>query len=106
MFFPLLYLVGLPIFAGYLVIRWINKKSPLKPKADVAALFERDPVEAKWFRAARRDAKGLTKLGDFEKQPDAVDAAYLGKEQAQKAGEKAEFLVFNSKAELLEQVDS
>ena len=48
----------------------------------------------------------MSALGDFEKQPDAVDRAYLGKEEAQKAGVKASFLVYNHKAELLEQVDS
>jgi hypothetical protein len=106
MFFPLIYWVVLPMLLGWLVIRWINKHAPLRPAGDVAALFERDPGENFVFPAAHPDAKGLVKLGDFEKQPDAVDAAYLGKEQAQKAGEKAEFLVFNHKAELLEQVDS
>ena len=65
------------------------------------------PIEPKWFRAARRDTGGLLRwLGDYEKQPEAVDAAYAGKEAAVAAGEKASFLVFNAKAELLEQVDS
>jgi hypothetical protein len=76
------------------------------PKPDVAALFDRSPIEPKYFRAARRDARGLEPLGDFEKQMEAVDAAYAAKEKAQAAGEKAEFLVFNDKAELLEQIDS
>jgi hypothetical protein len=48
----------------------------------------------------------LVSLGDYEKQMEAVEAAYGGKEKAQAAGEKAEFLVFNDKAELLEQIDS
>ncbi len=103
---PLLYWVVAPIFMGWLVIRWIKKHAPLTPPSDVAALFAASPIEKKWFRAARRGAEGLTALGDFEKQPDAVDRAYLGKEQAQAKGEKASFLVFNDKAELLEQVDS
>jgi len=106
MFFPLIYWVVMPLFCGWLVVRWIKKHSPTVPLPEAAALFAERPIEPKWFRAARRDAGGLSWLGDFEKQPEAVDAAYAGKEAAVKAGEKAEFLVFNAKAELLEQVDS
>ena len=106
MFFPLIYWIGFPMLFGALVIRWINKKAPLVPAPDVRDLFDRAPLERRWFRAARRDAAGLESLGDFEKQIEAVDAAYLGKEQAQAAGEKAQFLVFNDKAQLLEEVDS
>jgi hypothetical protein len=106
MFFPLIYWVALPLFLASLVVRWIKKAAPLTPALDVRDLFDRSPIEPKRFRAARRDAKGLASLGDFEKQMDAVDAAYGGKEKAQATGEKAEFLVFNDKAELLEQVDS
>jgi hypothetical protein len=106
MFFPLIYWIALPMFFAWLLIRWIQKKAPLIPAPDVRELFDRAPLEKRRFRAARRDDAGLASLGDFEKQIDAVDAAYLGKEQAQAAGKKAEFLVFNDKAELLEQVDS
>lgn len=107
MFFPLFYWVVLPIFLGWLVVRWLKKVSPLVVPPEVEALFAERPIEPKWFRAVRRDAGGALRwLGDFEKQPEAVDAAYAGKEAAVKAGEKAAFLVFNAKAELLEQVDS
>lgn len=107
MFFPLIYWIVLPLFFAWLVVRWLKKSSPYVPSPEVAALFAERPIEPKWFRAARRDGGGLLRwLGDFEKQPEAVDAAYAAKEAAVAAGEKAEFLVFNSKAELLEQVDS
>jgi len=106
MFFPLIYWIAIPMFFGWLLIRWIKKAAPLTPAPDVRDLFDRAPIEKRWFRAARRDAAGLASLGDFEKQIDAVDAAYLGKEKAQAAGAKAQFLVFNDKAELLEEVDS
>lgn len=106
MFFPLIYWVAMPLFAGWLVIRWLQKHAPSRTTKESRDFFDRAPIEPKWFRAARRDANGLVSLGDFEKQIDAVDAAYAGKEKAQAAGEKAEFLVFNDKAELLEQVDS
>jgi hypothetical protein len=106
MFFPLIYWVVLPLIMAWLVVRWIKKAAPLIPAPDVRDLFDRSPIEPKYFRAARRDAKGLVSLGDYEKQPEAVEAAYAGKEKAQAAKEKAEFLVFNDKAELLEQIDS
>lgn len=107
MLFPLLYWIVLPLFIASLVVRWLKKASPLVVPPEVAALFAERPIEPKWFRAARRDKGGLMRwLGDFEKQPEAVDAAYAGKEAAVAAGEKAAFLVFNAKAELLEQVDS
>jgi hypothetical protein len=107
MFFPLLYWVVLPLFIAWLVVRWLKKASPYVAPPEVAALYAERPIEPKWFRAARRDQGGLLRwLGDFEKQPEAVDAAYAGKEAAVAAGEKAAFLVFNDKAELLEQVDS
>lgn len=106
MFFPLIYWVVIPILIGVYLVKWIKKAAPLVPKLDVRDLFDRAPIEPKWFRAARRDAKGLVSLGDFEKQPEAVEAAYRDRERAQAAGEKAEFLVFNDKAELLEQIDS
>jgi len=107
MFFALLYWIVAPLFLAWLVVRWLKRASPLVVPPEVAALFSERPIEPKWFRAARRDAGGpLRWLGDFEKQPEAVDAAYAGKEEAAKAGEKASFLVFNAQAELLEQVDS
>ena len=106
MFFPLIYWVFLPLFFGWLVVRWIKKTAPLTPPREVRDFFDRHPIERKHFRAARRDGKALALLGDFEKQMEAVDAAYAAKEAAQAAGEKAEFQVFNDQAELLEQVDS
>ena len=107
MFFPLIYWVVMPLVFAWLVVRWLKKASPLVPLPEVAALFAEKEIEPKWFRAARRGSDGrVLWLGDYEKQPEAVDAAYAGKEAAVTAGEKASFLVFNAQAELLEQVDS
>ncbi len=107
MLFPIIYWIVMPMFFGWLVVRWLRTSSPLAVPPEVAALYAERPIERKWFRAARRDKGGVIRwLGAFEKQPEAVDAAYAGKEAAQAAGEKAAFLVFNDKAELLEQVDS
>jgi hypothetical protein len=107
MFFPLIYWVAAPFVLAWLVVRWLNQNSPRVVPPEVAALYAERPIEPKGFRAARRDRGGLLRwLGDYEKQPEAVDAAYAAKEASAAAGEKASFLVFNSKAELLEQVDS
>jgi hypothetical protein len=107
MLFPIIYWIVMPMLLGWLVVRWLKSAAPIPVPPEVAALFAERPIEPKWFRAARRDKGGLLRwLGDYEKQPEAVDAAYAGKEAAQKSGEKASFLVFNDKAELLEQVDS
>ena len=107
MFFPLIYWIVMPLFFASLVVRWLKKNSPHVVPPEVASLYAERPIEPKWFRAARRDRGGLLRwLGDYEKQPEAVDAAYAAKEAAVAAGEKASFLVFNAKAELLEQVDS
>lgn len=107
MFFPIIYWIVVPLLFAWLVVRWLKKASPHVMAPEVAALFAERPIEPKWFRAARREKTGaLSWLGDFEKQPEAVDAAYAGKEAAVRNAEKAEFLVFNAKAELLEQVDS
>ena len=105
MFFPLIYWVVLPLLAGFVIVRWIKTCAP--PTIPYAALYAERPIEPKWFRAVARDRKGLLRpLGDYEKQPEAVDAIYRGREEAVSAGEKASFLVFNDKAELIEQIDS
>lgn len=102
----ILYYLVLPIFAGSLLIRWLKKHSPPRIDGDVRQLYAEKPIEKKWFRALRRDHKSLRLLGDFEKQPEAVEAAYQGRKDAKAAGEKASFLVLNWQAETLEQIDS
>lgn len=103
----LFYYVVLPMLAGYYVIKLIKKYGAPTTPPEAIAMYAVDPVAKKWYRAARRDANGrLTKLGDFETQLEAVDRAYLGKEEAVKNGEKASFLVLNDKGEVYQQVDS
>lgn len=102
----ILYYIILPMAVGYYVIKWIKKHGASTIPADVIALYAVDPVEKKWYRAARRDAQGLKKLGDFETQLEAVDRAYLGKQEAVKAGQRASFLVLNDKGDVYQQVDS
>jgi hypothetical protein len=103
----LFYYIVLPMIAAYYVIKLIKKHGGSTVPPEVSALYAVDPVQKKWYRAARRDQNGrVTKLGDYETQLEAVDRAYLGKEEAQKAGEKASFLVLNDKGDVYQQVDS
>ena len=105
MFLPFYYLV-LPFLLAGLLIRWLKKNAASLISEDVRRLYGEKPIEKKWFRALRRDHKGLRHLGDYEKQPEAVESAYQGRKDAAAAGEKASFLVLNDKAETLEQIDS
>lgn len=100
------YYVILPIAAGAFLIRWLKKVSPARVDPDVAALYAQKPVEKKWFRAVRRDHKGLRSLGDYETRLEAVEAAYQGRKDAMAAGDKASFIVLDDKGYALEQVDS
>lgn len=102
----LFYYLVLPFLAAFVVLAFIRKYGRNEVPEDIARLCAEKPIERKCFRAARRDHKGLRFLGDFETQGEAVEAAYRGKEQAQAAGEKAEFLVLNDKGETLEEVDA
>ena len=100
------YYLVLPFLAAGAVLAFIRRYGRNELPEDVLRLFAERPIEPKWFRAARRDHKGLRFLGDYETQGEAVEAAYRGKEAAQAAGEKAAFLVLNDKGETLEEVDT
>jgi hypothetical protein len=102
----LLYYLIIPIVAGAAVVAFIKKYGKHGPPEDVAALLAARPMEPKTFRAVRRDHRGVRILGDFETQPEAVEAAYRGKEEALAEKEHAAFLVLNAKGEILEETDS
>ncbi len=102
----LLYYLIVPILAGAAVIAVIKKYGRQGPPEDVAALSAARPIARKTFRALRRDHRGVKILGDFETQPEAVEAAYRGKEEALAAKEHAAFLVLNDKGEIIEETDS
>lgn len=102
----LFYYIVLPFLAGAYVIRLIKKYAKDELPPDVARLIAERPVEKKWFRAVRRDARGLRMIGDYETRMDAVDAAYQACKDAKAAGQAAAFVVLNDKGEALEQVDS
>lgn len=96
----------LPFLLFYLVLKLMRKYAPDTVPVDVRALCLADPIEKRWYRVLRRDAAGLMKLADCEKQDEAVEKAYLGKEQAEAAKSGATFLVLNDKGEVLQQIDA
>lgn len=102
----LIYYIAAPFILALGVLSLIAKFGKREPPADILHSFKELPIEEKWFRAVKRDAAGLEVLGDFEKQPEAVDRIYLGRKEAAAAGQKAAFLVYNCQGEALEQVDS
>lgn len=105
MFFPLFYWVVFPLLAGWVLVKLIQRfPRPVPP--DVAALLAAHPLPAKAYGAARRDAAGLTTLGVFESWTDASDAAWRAREDALKAGAKAEFLVFDPTGAVVELIAS
>lgn len=102
----ILFLIVLPVLALVYVPRLAKKYFKSELPEDIRRLYGERAVEKGWYRAARRDHKGLRLLGDFETQLEAVDRAYLGKEEALKAGDRASFLVLDDKGAVLQQVDS
>ena len=106
MIIPILYYLVLPFVFAWLVLSFLKKYAPHEPPEDLKRLYEQNPLEKRWYRAVK-DVHGIKSLiGDFEKQEQAVEAAYRGKENSQAIGERAAFLVLNDKAEVLEEVDS
>lgn len=102
----LFYYIVLPLLVAGLVIKLIKKYAPSAVSAEMRALYAAHPLEKGFFRAARRDVRGLAVLGDFETKPEAVEAAYRGRERAQETGETAAFLILNDAGETLEEIES
>lgn len=102
----LVYYIAAPFILALGVLSLLAKYGKREPPADILRSFKDQPIAEKWFRAVKRGAAGLEVLGDFEKQPEAVDRIYLGRKDARGAGQKAAFLVFNYHGEALEQIDS
>jgi len=102
----LFYYLVLPILAGWLVIKFIKKygQTPLPP--DLPKMLLIDPIDRRMYRALRRDAEGLRKLGDFEKHEEAVDRIYAAREEARQAGIKASLLVVNEAGETLDLIEN
>ena len=106
MFLLILYYLILPFLLAGLVLKFIRKYGRNEIPEDILRIYSQNPLEKKWFRVLRRDHKGLRLLGDRETHDEAVELAYKRKEEDLAAGEHADFLVLNSKGEILEEVDS
>ena len=102
----LLYYLILPFLAGALLIRYIKKHAPSGITPEVTALLAVDPIEKKFYRAARKDEGKVAKIADYETHVEAVDAIYAAKEAAQKQGVKTAFIVLNDQGETLDWIDS
>ena len=100
-----LYWLIIPFILAWGLVKVIQR-SPRPVAPDVAALIAKEPVPAKFYAAARRDASGLAPLGVFEKLMEASDAAWKAQDAAKKAGLKGSFLVFDAAGVVVEQVDA
>jgi hypothetical protein len=111
MFVLVLYLLIGPLAIIWLVMWFFKRYGKRTIPAGIARLYEEKPPEPKTFRLVRFD--GSTDgtpmmLGDFDSQPEAVDAAYAyrQKERAEEPGVRSSLFVLNDKGEFLEEVDT
>lgn len=105
----LVFYVALPFGLAALVLRFIKKYGASQVPSDVAAMLAVNPVDKRRYRAARRDEKGLFKLGadDFDAHEAAVDAIYAARQEWRDAGgKKAAFIVLDARGETLDWIDA
>ena len=105
---PILFWIVAPFVLGGLVIRFLRKYGADTVPPEVRRLCAGDPVERRRFRLVRAEGLGTpaasaSKVGDFDLQQDAVDAAYLSRSK-EPAGRRSEFLVLDDKGDVLESV--
>jgi hypothetical protein len=104
----IVYYLVLPFAAFALLLKVMRKFGKDEVPREIRDLYAAHPIEKRSFRALRVDGRlgqppvALAELGDFEKQEEAVDAAFEAKTKA--AGTKASFLVLNDKGEILQEV--
>lgn len=96
----------IPFIAAFIVLAFLGKYARRSIPDDVRKLITDKPIEQKFFRSVARDAQGLSLIGDFEKQEEAVEAIYAAKKKAKAENKAGSFQVLNDKGEALEQVDS
>ena len=106
---PLLfYYLILPFGAAWLLLRFIRRFGADPAPESVRRNCAEDPVERKWFRVLEAQAVGdgaptrITKLGDFDVQEKAVDAAYQNREGRQEAGRS--WLVVDERGDVLQEI--
>lgn len=102
------YYLLLPVLAAWLVLRFIRRYGADPVPEAVRRSCAEDPVEHKWFRVLESAAgtggarARYAKLGDFDSQDKAVDAAYQGRE-ASPGGEKS-WLIVNERGDVLQEI--
>ncbi|MBI4422375.1 MAG: hypothetical protein HY554_01530 [Elusimicrobia bacterium] len=105
----ILYYLVLPFVLAALVVRLIRRYGADPVPEGVRRAVAADPPEPKTFRVLEveggvesRDAR-LTKIGDFDAQDKAVDAAYRRRGEEPKPG--LAWLVLNDRGDILQEVD-
>jgi hypothetical protein len=100
-----------PLAIIWLVTWFLKKYAKSTVPSSVARLYAERPIEPKTFRVVRFDGPTDGEpiwLGDYETQPEAVDAAYTyrKKEREEEPGKKSSFMVLNDRGDFLEEVDT
>ncbi|MBI4346932.1 MAG: hypothetical protein HY553_08765 [Elusimicrobia bacterium] len=103
----ILYYLVLPFLAAALVLRFIRRYGADPSPAEVRQNCASDPVEHKCFRVLEKRpgagrAMGVAKVGDFDSQDKAVDAAYAGRDR--RADPAVSFLVVDEKGDVLQEI--
>jgi hypothetical protein len=101
------YYLILPFILFGFVLAFLRKFGSKLPK-EIESFIASDPIESKFYRAAQMNGRfgepgaTLRKLGDFEKQDEAVDAAFNARKTAGQV--HAAYIVLNDKGEILQEV--
>lgn len=104
-----IYYLVLPFVAAGLVLRLIKKYGGDSVPAEIRTYCSADPIEKRFYRAIRvqgafgRPGCEVTKLGDFEKQELAIDAAFPA---SREPGPAARYYVLNDQGEPLQEYKS
>lgn len=101
------YYLVLPFLVAALVLRFIRRYGADPSPAEVRQNCADDPVEHLWFRVLEKRPDGggtigVAKVGDFDAQDKAVDAAYSGRQK--RSDPTLSFLVVNEKGDVLQEI--
>lgn len=102
--------IVLPFMAAYLVHKLIKKYGADPTPAELRASCAREPIVKRCYRAVRVDGAfgqpgcKVAKIGDFEKQEEAIDAAFLESCQSGQPGRR--WYVLNDEGEPLQEYKS
>ena len=102
------YYLVLPFLIFAVILRLMRKYGPDPVPKEIHEFYAADPPQPKFYRAIRLQGRFghppvfITKLGDFERQDDAVDSAFAAK-SAIKEKPELSCLVLNDKGEILQE---